>query len=427
MVRQRGRWYADQPDLHKIDRTTPLKTTLMHLGQQDISIRNALFFIATSALYTSTTAQNSINSVNFQQTPLSWQQCSALAGDDTARLRCFDRWASQQQPPNPATTAAVLASEQPTAPGNASGGEPMPAPVTITMTAPEAHNCKNTRFSELSRFWELEAGSDCGTFGIRGYRPISLSWIGSDSVNTQPTSPNPANNAPFALPFKTTETRLGLSIRTKMAQGLLTQEQPLKRDSLWFGYSQQSNWQIFSGDLSRPFRTTDHEPELTYIYPTDAQLPGGWRLRYSGLSLNHQSNGQPLPLSRSWNRVILKAGMEKDQQFQLQAKLWYRLPEDPADDDNPDIANLIGRAELMGHWNVNPDNTLGLTLRHSLRAHANGSFKLEWLKKLGDSGFAGSSSGLRFHTQLFSGYGDSLVDYNRRRTVLSVGLSLVDW
>ncbi|MBV5344502.1 MAG: phospholipase A, partial [Rhodoferax sp.] len=25
------------------------------------------------------------------------------------------------------------------------------------------------------------------------------------------------------------------------------------------------------------------------------------------------------------------------------------------------------------------------------------------------------------------GYGDSLVDYNRRRTVLSVGLSLVDW
>ena len=32
-----------------------------------------------------------------------------------------------------------------------------------------------------------------------------------------------------------------------------------------------------------------------------------------------------------------------------------------------------------------------------------------------------------FHTQLFSGYGDSLVDFNRRRTVLSLGLSLVDF
>jgi len=177
------------------------------------------------------------------------------------------------------------------------------------MTAPEAHNCKNPRFSELSRFWELEAGSDCGTFGIRGYRPISLSWIGSDGVNEQPSSPSPDHTAVVALPFKTTETRISLSIRTKIAQGLLTQNEPLRRDSLWFGYSQQSNWQIFSGDLSRPFRTTDHEPELTYIYPTELDLPLGWRLRYTGLSLNHQSNGQPLPLSRSWNRTVWMAGM----------------------------------------------------------------------------------------------------------------------
>ena len=71
------------------------------------------------------------------------------------------------------------------------------------------------------------------------------------------------------------------------------------RDSVWFGYSQQSYWQLFNGGLSRPFRATDHEPEITYIYPTDAELPGGWRLRYSGIRLVHQSNGQSLPLSRS--------------------------------------------------------------------------------------------------------------------------------
>lgn len=367
---------------------------------------NAIFFIAICAVSTGATAQNV---TEVASPPLSWQHCSALGSDDQARLRCFDQWASQQEThPNVAPA-------------------PQPAPVIITMSAPEAHNCRNPRFSELSRFWELETGSDCGTFGIRGYRPISLSWIGSDSVNAQPSSPAPGHTAAVALPFKTTETRIGLSVRTKIAQGLLTQDQPLKRDSLWFGYSQQSNWQIFSGDLSRPFRTTDHEPELTYIYPTDAQLPWGWRLRYSGISLNHQSNGQPLPLSRSWNRAILKAGMEKGQQFQVQAKLWYRLPENAADDDNPDIADLVGRAEVSGHWNLDPDNTLGLTLRHALRANTNGSFKLEWLRKLGDSGFSGNNSGLRFHTQLFSGYGDSLVDYNRRRTVLSVGLSLVDW
>jgi len=53
--------------------------------------------------------------------------------------------------------------------------------------------------------------------------------------------------------------------------------------------------------------------------------------------------------------------------------------------------------------------------------------RLEWLRQLTSSGLPGSQDALRFHTQLFSGYGDSLVDYNRRRTVLSIGLSLVDW
>ena len=387
-------------------------------------------FIASCSVSTWATAQIGIDP---RTTPsaANWQQCSALGADNAARLRCFDAWAAHQSVLKPADSEPASANDlaadtTPPTPQKTPATQAV-APVIITMTAPEAHNCKNPIFSELSRFWELEAGSDCGTFGIRGYHPISLSWIGSDSVNEQPSSPSPDHTAAVALPFKTTEMRIGLSVRTKIAQGMLTQDQLLKRDSLWFGYSQQSNWQLFSGDLSRPFRTTDHEPELIYIYPTDVALPLGWRLRYSGISLSHQSNGQPLPLSRSWNRTVLMAGMEKGKAFHVEGKLWYRATEDQATDDNPDIADLIGRAEVVGYWNVNPDNALSLTLRHSLRANANGSTRVEWLRKLGSSGIVGSNSGLRLHTQLFSGYGDSLIDYNRRRTVISVGLSLVDW
>lgn len=345
----------------------------------------------------------------------SWQACVALNGDASTRLACFDRWAAQQQP---ATSMAL-----PVLPAT----PPPPPPVTLSMTVPLSHDCKNARFTELSRFWELEAGSDCGTFGIRGYRPISLSWIGSDSVNIQPGSPSPEHTAASVLPYSTSETRIQLSVRTKIAQGVLTHEQSLKRDSLWFGYSQQSYWQLFNGDLSRPFRTTDHEPEVTYIYPTDMSLPLGWRWRYSGLSVVHQSNGQALPLSRSWNRTVLLAGLEKGDQLRLQGKLWRRVQEDPTDDDNPGISDYVGNAEIAAFWDVNRDHTLGLTLRHSLKTDARGSLRLEWLRKLGERGLPGGQSELRFHTQLFSGYGDSLVDYNRHRTVLSVGLSLVDW
>jgi phospholipase A1 len=364
-----------------------------------------------------------------------WQQCAKLMDDRAARLSCFDDWARQRaaSAASPAPTAASSLSLVDSTPSVAAKPPakpaPTPAPVTITMEAPAAHDCRNPTLSDLSRYWELEAGSDCGTFSIRGYRPISLSWIGSDGVNTQPSSPTADHTAATALPYSTSEVRIQLSVRTKMAQGLLTRlldgPQTLLRDSLWFGYTQQSYWQLFNGELSRPFRSTDHEPEVTYIYPTDATLLGGWRLRYSGVSLVHQSNGQPLPLSRSWNRAVLMAGMENGQNFRLQGKVWQRLNE--GDDDNPEISDLVGRAELVGTWDINKNNTVAMTLRHSLQADAGGSMRLEWLTKVGDGGIPGSRNGLRFHTQLFTGYGDSLVDYNRRRTGLSIGLSLVEW
>lgn len=344
-----------------------------------------------------------------------WQHCANLTADSEARLRCFDRWAAQQQPPG----ITSLSAPAPTP-------APEPAPI-YTASTPTVRDCKNPRYSELSRFWELEAGSDCGTLTIRGYKPISLSWIGSDSTNSQPSSSTPGHTMATAQPYSANETRIQLSVRTKIAQGLLTHQESQLRDSLWFGYTQQSYWQLFTGELSRPFRNTDHEPEITYVYPTDAPLPLGWRLRYSGLSLVHQSNGQSLPLSRSWNRAVLMAGMEKDDRFRLQAKVWKRLNEDSADDDNPGITDMVGRAEVAGFWNVNKDNTLGITVRHSLNADANGSVRLEWLRNIGNGNTVGGYHGLRFHTQLFTGYGDSLLDYNRRRTVLSVGLSLIDW
>jgi phospholipase A1 len=71
--------------------------------------------------------------------------------------------------------------------------------------------------------------------------------------------------------------------------------------------------------------------------------------------------------------------------------------------------------------------TVALTVRHSLRTEARGSARLEWTMPIGGEHGASAPSSMRLHAQLFSGYGASLLDYNRRRTVLGLGLSLVDW
>ena len=375
----------------------------------------------------------SMGTTAWANTPLNWQPCAELS-NASARLACFDQWAAQQSTPPAVQTSPRLAWPVVSTPAKSLPSATVQAFEGLGNGQKKGHgiiqpttNCRASHSGGFVRFWELDADSDCGVFTIRGYKPINLSWIGANSVNTQPSSPSPGHTAVDAVAYDHNETRIQLSVRTKIAQGLLTGNDKTRRDALWFAYSQQSYWQVFNGDISRPFRSTDHEPELMYVYPANWSLGNHWRMAYAGLGLNHQSNGQSRPLSRSWNRNMLMAGFENDSGVYLQARLWRRLSEDAANDDNPDISNLVGRGEFSAFWAADTRNTWGLTLRHALRSPANGSARLEWLRSLGDSAKGGVNNGLRLHTQLFTGYGDSLLDYNRRRTVLSIGLSLVDW
>ena len=377
--------------------------------------------LATAALLLAGAAQ--AQAVDQPKSPLAdnqltWQSCAALGADNAARLACYDRWAQQQTLPSVSVPVAppVLANTQPAPPVDGS------IPATRVVSGATTEGCRDRQYSALSRFWELETATDCGTFGFRGYRPLNVSVSAATHKPDTPTSPSAGHTAdPVA--YQANEMRIGLSVRTKLAQGLLTQNGPIRKDSLWFAYTQQSTWQLFNGAISRPFRTTDHEPELMYVYPTDFKLPGGWRWRYTGLGIVHQSNGQSLPLSRSWNRVYLMGGAELDDRFSITGRIWKRLSENPEKDDTPDIADYVGRAEITGRWNLDRNNTLGITVRNNLRDSGRGSVRLEWMKAIGDP----TKSNLRFHTQLFHGYGDTLVDYNRKRTVLSIGLSLVDF
>ena len=368
-----------------------------------------------------------------------WQSC--LGKPDAERLGCFDQWArgqhellsaiedkSRAAETSPARNvapsaqasavrgqvAAALATTQPVADGAGSAG--------IIGVGLE-QGCRDRQFSELSRFWELESGSSCPTFSLRGFQPNTVAIAGSNEVNRQPTSPNPINSATESIDYSKQAMRLHLSLRTKLASGLLTPKDGTLRDSLWAAYSQQSEWQAFNSRLSRPFRNTDHMPELIYVYPTTLQLPGGWLWRYSGVGLAHQSNGQSDPLSRSWNRAYVMAGFEKDNRFNVQMRLWKRLSESAEKDNNPDLTRYLGRGDVTVGWNIDSKNSLRATYTGF---NKRGSGRIEWTHTLGD-GLGNRFSGLRLYTALFHGYGDSLLDYNFKRTVFSIGLSLVDF
>jgi phospholipase A1 len=310
--------------------------------------------------------------------------CRALPAD-SERLACYDALAA-------AAVAPLAESAEPPA---------APAPVPAEPSA-------------LAKAWELDEGERGHILRIRPYKPIYLlPYFHARRPNRQPDSPAPGHASPAIADLSADEAKLQISFKSKLAEDVFG-----SNGDLWFGYTQSSRWQVYNGGLSRPFRETDHEPEAMLVWRTDYRLLG-WRGRLLSAGLNHQSNGRSLPLSRSWNRVMFAAAFERDD-WTLTLRPWWRIREDDDRDDNPDIANYLGRADLhlLRRWGGQQFSVL---LRHSLRSGANshGAVQLDYAFPI--------AGDLRGHLQWFSGYGESLIDYNHRSTYYGIGVSLVEW
>ncbi|MDM1247605.1 phospholipase A [Acinetobacter sichuanensis] len=267
--------------------------------------------------------------------------------------------------------------------------------------------------SLLDKRWELSPDSKLGTWNIRAHQPVYLLpayW--SSNKNEFPHSPNPQNTVDEAQDLKSTEAKFQISLKTKAVENLIGDN-----GDVWLGYTQSSRWQVYNEDESRPFRETNYEPEASLIFRTNYDILG-LHGRLLGLTFNHQSNGRSDPLSRSWNRVMLNLGFEKDN-FALMVRPWYRLDEDAKDDNNPDIKDYVGRGDVTAFYRWK-ENEFSLMLRHSLKGgdDSHGAAQFDWAFPI--------KGKLRGHFQLFDGYGESLIDYNHRATYVGLGVSLMN-
>lgn len=184
---------------------------------------------------------------------------------------------------------------------------------------------------------------------------------------------------------------------------------------LGMSYTQRSWWQAFNRSASSPFRETNYEPQLFVGWATDYQW-GDWTLRDIETGFNHQSNGRSDPTSRSWNRVYARL-MAQNGNFQAQIKPWYRIPESSSKDDNPDITKYMGyyEAQIGYEWGESIFTAKG----HYNWNTGYGGGELGWSYPM--------TKTLRFYTQLYSGYGESMIDYNFNQTRFGVGIMLNDF
>jgi phospholipase A1 len=317
--------------------------------------------------------------------------CVAIQ-DKLQRLDCYDRLHGRTELPAAPGSTVPAAPAQPASPD---GTQP-PRPDT-----------------SLAARWDLD-GKRGPLFYPRVYRPVYVllaDW--TDRTNPQPSSPSPGHTVESPLLLRPIEAKYQISLKSKFWQfdnGM----------SLWGAYTQSSRWQVYNAADSRPFRETNYEPELILVKPLDVAFAGG-TLRMATIALNHQSNGRALPLSRSWNRIVGSLVYEKGE-WTVEARPWWRLPESAASDDNPDISDYAGRGELRVARRFG-EHFLSLQLRHSLRfgSRSHGSAQLDYVFPMP------GVSALHGQLQLFSGYAESMIDYNVRQTRVGIGVTIGGW
>ncbi|TXD97010.1 phospholipase A [Psychrobacter frigidicola] len=270
------------------------------------------------------------------------------------------------------------------------------------------------KYTPLSLIYDLDKNSERGTWTLRPHNPnYILPLFYTVDPNLSPGTPSQEQESFTSNDIRNTELKFQLSFKSKVAEDLFN-----TNADLWFGYTQQSHWQVYNEDNSRPFRATDYQPEIFLTQPVTANLPFGGRLRMLGVGAVHHSNGKSDPISRSWNRVYLMGGAEWGK-FSVIPRIWTRIKNENEDkDDNPDIEDFMGHGDVTFLYDLPNQKSLSGTLRYNAKTNK-GAAQIDYIYPL--------TKNLNGYVQLFQGYGESLIDYNYENTAIGVGIVLNDW
>jgi phospholipase A1 len=258
---------------------------------------------------------------------------------------------------------------------------------------------------------QLDKKQSLRPLALVAHRPNYL--IGSYYFTAPQTTPFEVQFPTEDVNINPVELKFQLSLKTLLVSDLIG-----RTGDLWVGYTNRSFWQAFNAKRSSPFRETNHSPEVWFDFATAHPL-GPVHFMGANLGLMHQSNGLWGEVSRSWNRIYgLFMFQQEDLYFAV--KPWWRLPESRRNDDNPDIEKYLGNFEFyaLKNWN---SQSLGIMLRNNLNFNGNnrGAVQLDYTFPLHNQ--------LRGYLQYFSGYGESLIDYDHRVNTLGFGVMLSNW
>jgi len=180
--------------------------------------------------------------------------------------------------------------------------------------------------------------------------------------------------------------------------------------SLNMYYTQLSYWQFYA--KSQWFRETDYEPALYFSY----RFVPYW-LGWFGIV--HESNGRGGQLERSWNRLFFDV-MYTRGNFIVSIRPWFVVfKKGSVDLHNPNITHYLGYERIVIAYEFY-NQQVSLMFRNTFESgFSRGAIELDYSFPI--------HGVLRGYVQFFSGYGQSLIEYDHYTNSVGVGIILNNW
>ena len=189
-----------------------------------------------------------------------------------------------------------------------------------------------------------------------------------------------------------------------------------------FAYTQTAIWDLSSN--SKPFYDTNYRPALIWDWASEAKNGVDTPAWFTQAGFEHESNGRQAGDSRSintlyvephWQTIISDGGSYLD----LGARLIGYLERG----ENPDIADYRGHANVLLTIGK-PDAAKYRFIWRQGNHHERFSVQFDASYPLRRQYFA--NTGGYVYAQVFTGYGETLLDYNQRQpTQYRIGFAVV--
>lgn len=179
--------------------------------------------------------------------------------------------------------------------------------------------------------------------------------------------------------------------------------------NLFLMYTQKTFWNVFEESL--PMYDLNFNPGIGLSKPLFSKD------RYIGklmLLIEHESNGRDGDKSRSWNRITFAGNILVDDWLMVYGKTWIPIIDGM---NNKDILDYCGIFQT-GFSAYTPNKrfqwAINLVKRRGWNFNFNTTMEFSWL--------VSSKANQYLFVQYYNGYGECLMDYNKFRSRLRVGI-----